>query len=79
LWLKLVNENMLSKKTRTHSYFMWSKPTLDGNTLYVAGWDEARDEERIVVYAITNSSSKPLASARASLHNSPNTRKDKAQ
>jgi len=50
--LNSVKENVLNKKTRTHSYFTWGKPAFDGNTLYAAGWNEAHNGERIVVYAI---------------------------
>jgi len=57
--LNSVKENVLSKKTRAQSYFTWGKPAFDGNTLYAAGWDEAHDMERIVVYAIQTASPNP--------------------
>ena len=57
--LNSVKETVLSKNNRRNTYFTWGKPAFDGNTLYAAGWDEAHDEERIVVYAIQTTSPNP--------------------
>lgn len=51
--LKLLSEHVLSKGVEADSWFSLGKPAFDGKNLYVAGYDYALGDKRIVVYSIS--------------------------
>jgi len=53
--LNLVKSYVLSERVDAHSYFHFGRSALEGNNIYVAGFDKALGEKnsRIVVYSLT--------------------------
>jgi len=53
--LNIVKRYVLSENVNADSYFNFGRPTLEGNNIYVAGYDyvPGKDDSRIVVYSLS--------------------------
>ena len=50
--LILKKEAVLSSKVQADSFLIGDRMSIDGDNLYVAGWDKAKDEGRWVIYSV---------------------------
>jgi len=50
--LILKKEAVLSSKVQADSFLIGDRMSIDGDNLYVAGWDKAKDEGRWVIHSV---------------------------